>query len=340
MFLYERNSKMTEKKETFNEPDQRTRAAARPLQEVLEEVVAKIDSPEKAEALLNRLILDTEGMTAEEAAPIVLEAVPEEQVKEAARLVQAAAEAEEDEIARAAAALEAVAAESIALEGESYEALTDAIQEVSTPSIEETPEKLSRPRRLLLDAILRQPGISLASKLDTEIFVLINILIPRSRRIDRFFHRLSAAFTGGWIYLFFIAMVWPFNRRWAKETLLNVTPPLMAATLIVEGPIKQYFRRRRPFIDVVRTIVIGKKPGNWSFPSGHASSSFGGAYIVGKYIPALRPVVYSLAALVAFSRIYLGAHYPGDVVTGSLVGIGLAKLTDWLTHRYWRAKKR
>jgi undecaprenyl-diphosphatase len=327
---------MIEKKEIFNEPDMETRMAARPLQEVLEEVVAKIDSPEKAEALLNRLVSDTEGMTAEEAAPIVLGAVPEEQVQEATRLVQDAVRAEEDEIAQAAAALKATAAESVALEGESYEAVTDAVQKVSTPSIEDTPEKLARPRRLILDAILRHPGVSLASKIDTEIFVLLNIYTPRSRRIDRFFHWLSYAFTGGWIYLFFIALVWPFNRRWTRETLQNVTPPLLAATLVVEGPVKKYFRRRRPFIDVVRTIVIGKKPGNWSFPSGHASSSFGGAYIVAKYVPALRPVVYTLAALVAFSRIYLGAHYPGDVVTGSLTGVGIARLTDWLVRRYWR----
>jgi membrane-associated phospholipid phosphatase len=235
----------------------------------------------------------------------------------------------------AVAIIEAAAKEAAALEGEPYEAIAEAIQEVTNPELQGHPEKLARPRRYLLDAILRHPGISLAAKIDTRLFVLINVYTPRTTGIDRFFKRLSAIFTGGWIYMIFVALAFPFRPQQTWELLKRISLPTIAAALVVEGPVKLYFRRQRPFIDIVRAIIVGKKPGNWSFPSGHASAAFGGAYIVAKYIPWLRTIVYPIAALVAYSRIYLGAHYPFDVITGSAIGVTLAAITDRLARRYW-----
>jgi undecaprenyl-diphosphatase len=101
----------------------------------------------------------------------------------------------------------------------------------------------------------------------------------------------------------------------------------------VEFPVKAYFRRRRPFITIIQAIVIGKKPGTWSFPSGHSASAFGGAWLFNRQFPHLWGLRYVLASLVAFSRIYLGDHYPGDVASGSLLGMLFAmffrKLFNW-----------
>jgi undecaprenyl-diphosphatase len=121
--------------------------------------------------------------------------------------------------------------------------------------------------------------------------------------------------------------------RGEKQTwraIKRLIPPLWVATLLVEGPLKWFFRRRRPFIDIVRAVVVGKKPANWSFPSGHAASAFSGAYILARLFPALRGLWYAIAGLVGFSRLYVGAHYPGDIVSGSLLGYLLAALTDRL----------
>jgi hypothetical protein len=95
---------------------------------------------------------------------------------------------------------------------------------------------------------------------------------------------------------------------------------------MVEYPIKAYFRRRRPFVEIVRALVIGKKPGSWSFPSGHTAASFASAWVLSTVWPRRSPVFASVAALVGLSRIYVGAHYPGDVASGAIAGTVLSEL--------------
>lgn len=327
---------MYNEEKPWQKPDEETRAAAEPVEKELEEALANIDTPEKAQALVDELHKDTADEKIEEIPADVDEDAPAtEQVKMAADAVKKACDGQSGDVDEAAAIIEAAAKEAATLKGEPYEAIAEAIQEVTNPELQREPQKLERPRRYLLDAMLRHPGISLAAKIDTELFVLINVHTPRTEALDRFFSRLSAIFTGGWIYIIFVALALPFRPRQTWEILKRIAPPIWAATLIVEGPVKMYFRRRRPFIDIVRAIIVGKKPGNWSFPSGHASSAFGGAFIVAKYVPWLRPIVYPIAALVAYSRIYLGAHYPFDVIIGSAIGVTLAALTDRLARRYW-----
>jgi undecaprenyl-diphosphatase len=112
--------------------------------------------------------------------------------------------------------------------------------------------------------------------------------------------------------------------------LREVALPLTITTALVEYPIKSYFRRRRPFITIIQAIVIGKKPGTWSFPSGHSASAFAGAWLLNRTFPRRWGLRYVLANLVAFSRMYLGDHYPGDVASGSFLGLLFAMLFHWV----------
>jgi undecaprenyl-diphosphatase len=69
-----------------------------------------------------------------------------------------------------------------------------------------------------------------------------------------------------------------------------------------------------------------RMPGSTSFPSGHAASAFAFAYAVGRHLPGLAVPIRLLAGGVAYSRVHLGVHYPGDVAIGSILGAGTAAM--------------
>jgi undecaprenyl-diphosphatase len=64
-----------------------------------------------------------------------------------------------------------------------------------------------------------------------------------------------------------------------------------------------------------------------SFPSGHSAAAFAFATGVGHVLPSAAVPLRGLAALVAYSRVHTGVHYPGDVIVGSLIGGALAQAT-------------
>ena len=67
-------------------------------------------------------------------------------------------------------------------------------------------------------------------------------------------------------------------------------------------------------------------PTSTSFPSGHSASALAFAVAVGDVLPALRLPLRAAAATVAFSRVYTGVHYPGDVLVGAATGAVLGRL--------------
>lgn len=308
-------------------PDRETRRAAEPVERQLEEALAAIDTPDKAEQVVERLTVESAGraaVEAGEAAPQAVEAPPAEQATIAAEAVEQAGQAAPEEpIERAVAVLQAAGAEAVALEGPAYEAVAGAVQQVTGPAAAER-VLLTRPRRYLRDAIMRR--MSFFQRYDTAIFLTINTL-PHTPISNAFFHQLSYWFNGGSAWILGVALLLPVRPKAARALLHEMLAPIWVTSLVVEGPVKTYFRRRRPFIDIVRAIVVGKKPGNWSFPSGHTASAFAGAWIVSRHAPRGRVLWYPIAALVGFSRVYLGAHYPGDVLWGSAIGLTLAEGT-------------
>lgn len=95
-------------------------------------------------------------------------------------------------------------------------------------------------------------------------------------------------------------------------------------SLLVNGLIKQLFRRTRPtWGDGERPLHL-RRPRSSSFPSGHASSGFMAAALLADGDRAWRPV-YLLAAVVATSRVYVRIHHGSDVLAGALLGLLLGR---------------
>jgi membrane-associated phospholipid phosphatase len=116
------------------------------------------------------------------------------------------------------------------------------------------------------------------------------------------------------------------GRRAACEGLASVAVTSAVANLVI----KPLGRRRRPD-RVAGDVPLARQvrmPSTTSFPSGHSASAFAFATGVGHVLPREAAALRALAALVAYSRVHTGVHYPGDALAGSLLGGAVAQLTS------------
>jgi membrane-associated phospholipid phosphatase len=100
-----------------------------------------------------------------------------------------------------------------------------------------------------------------------------------------------------------------------------VAAALVPTSLCANAVVKRIVRRDRPRLRGLPPV--GHAPSSPSFPSGHAATSFTGASAIGAIAPRTRAPLVAAAALMAFTRSYLGVHYPSDVIAGALLGNAL-----------------
>ncbi|OEU96532.1 bifunctional phosphatase PAP2/diacylglycerol kinase family protein [Streptomyces oceani] len=142
---------------------------------------------------------------------------------------------------------------------------------------------------------------------------------------DRVLPPLSRAANRGGLWFSVAAGIAATGEPSARRAAVRGLASLALASATVNTLGKGAVRRARPLTDAVPVIRrLSPPPVTTSFPSGHAASAAAFATGLALESPRWGALVAPLAATVAFSRVYTGAHYPGDVLAGAALGVGAA----------------
>lgn len=127
-----------------------------------------------------------------------------------------------------------------------------------------------------------------------------------------------------------VALAWSADLR--RRRLVPLIALAAAASFFIASALnallKGLFDRARPPASIGLHALVSV-PASSSFPSGHAMTAFATATVVAVLAPRLRWPVLTLAALIAFSRVYLGVHFWFDVLVGSLLGTAVGLAVAW-----------
>jgi len=127
----------------------------------------------------------------------------------------------------------------------------------------------------------------------------------------------SAVGSNGVVFIVIAVVVAALRRR---PVIIAATVAAILCSHLASTALKHAFDRRRPSLAYTDVHPLVAVPHSAAMPSGHAWIAFAAASVLASAEPRLRIPLFALAALIAISRVYLGVHYPSDVLAGAAGG--------------------
>jgi membrane-associated phospholipid phosphatase len=159
---------------------------------------------------------------------------------------------------------------------------------------------------------------STGQKLDAWVFLTFNVRGSRPIWLDRIMLGFTQVGNGFATLGFAVILLLARERILAYELILGTLTLWLTVVLV-----KAIVRRSRPYISLTQARIVGYRARGRSFPSGHTSQSFFIATLMAQHFHAslwVAFLLYAIALLVGLTRMYVGAHYPRDVMAGSILG--------------------
>ena len=155
-----------------------------------------------------------------------------------------------------------------------------------------------------------------------ELELLRWVAAHRVPALDWLAASLSQAGRGGLLWLG-LGLLGVAVRRARVEGVWQLALALLLTLAVADGLLKPLVGRVRPYEVEATLAPESARPTGSSFPSGHAATAFAAAVALSRTWRGGRLVWWTLAVLAALSRVYLGVHYPTDVVGGAVLGAAL-----------------
>ena len=175
--------------------------------------------------------------------------------------------------------------------------------------------------------------LEVLNSIDTQLFLFFNVTIA-----NPLFDVLMPFITNKYVWLpiwivLIIGLLWKGGKK-ARWALLIAIIAVSSADLFAYRVMKKNIKRVRPCNAIEATHLTVKRTKSYSMPSNHAANFFALATVFSFFYRKHRKWIFSIAALVAFSRVSVGVHYPFDIMIGALVGFLLAKLILYLYQKF------
>lgn len=166
--------------------------------------------------------------------------------------------------------------------------------------------------------------IKFMSQIDDKLF--LKIFKDNRKGYFKSFMKLMSRLGDGYVWAFLYFSLYMFRIKYAILYFARAAAAVFIC-IFVFLYIKSFFSRMRPY-KKHNKIPIMYPPDKHSFPSGHTMVGFAISFSVGSYSFGSAILFYTIASLIAFSRVYVGLHYPLDVICGIVLGSVIGMLTN------------